>query len=259
LTSLRAEKVLGEGGNLNLLIAFFVDIVFTVVLCLTANLFEGGETGSSSGVGVYVQNLSALDVLEKSHCSVAGVVLNHFFVVLTLTNVIGWVLEDASLAVGALGRMLEEVFADRGQVLTAETLLLLEFILTVSEATALFLLAVLALHAHEPETAKLGLNLLFPAIFVFVILVARCGVVVVATRLMVVLVVVHAFARRAEGVTIELVAALILRVVVATSVGGADGAGTRSAHAIAARGLLTLAKREHLSLLLNVHQSVRKR
>jgi len=92
-------------------------------------------------------------------------------------------LEDAPLAVGALGRMLEEVFADRGQVLTAEALLLLEFILTVSEATALFLLTVLALHAHEPETAKLGLNLLFPAIFVFVIFAAGTVVVVVATIL----------------------------------------------------------------------------
>ena len=255
MTSLRAEKVLGEGGSLNLLIAFFIDIVFTVVLCTTANLFEGGETRSSSGVGVYVQNLGALDVLEKSHCSVAGVILNHFGVVLTLTNVIGWVLEDAPLTVGALGRMLEEVFADRGQVLTAESLLLLEFILAVSEATALFLLAVLALHAHEPETAKLGLNLLFPAIFVFVIFAARCGVVVVATRV----VEAHSFAGRAEGVTIELEADLILGVIVATSVGGADSAGTRSAHAIAARGLLTLAKREHLSLLLNVHQCVRKR
>jgi hypothetical protein len=77
---------------------------------------------------------------------------------------------------------------------------------------------------------------------------------------MVVLVVcIHAFAGRAEGVTVELEAGLILGVIVATCVGGADGAGTRSAHAIAARGLLTLAKREHLSLLLNVHQSVRKR
>jgi len=254
LYSFRAEKVLGEGGNLNLFIVF-IDIVFTVVLCTTANLFEGGETRSSSGVGVYVQNLGALDVLEKSHCSVAGVILNHFGVVLTLTNVIGWVLEDAPLTVGALGRMLEEVFADRGQVLTAESLLLLEFILTVSEATALFLLAVLALHAHEPETAKLGLNLLFPAIFVFVIFAARCGVVVVATRV----VEAHSFAGRAEGVSIELEADLILGVIVATSVGGADSAGTRSAHAIAARGLLTLAKREHLSLLLNVHQCVRKR
>ena len=256
MTSLRAEKVLGEGGNLNILIAIFIDIVFTVVLCTTANLFEGGETRSSSGVGVYVQNLGALDVLEKSHCSVAGVVLNHIGVVLTLTNVIGWVLEDASLAVSAFGRMLEEVFADRGQVLTAKSLLLLEFILTVSEATALFLLAVLALHAHEPETAKLGLNLLFPAIFVFVILAARCRVVVMTTALVEGG---HSFAGGAERVAIELEADLILGVIVATSVGGADGAGTRSAHAIAARGLLTLAKREHLSLLLNVHQCVRKR
>ena len=53
--------------------------------------------------------------------------------------------------------------------MTAQTLLLLEFILSMSEATALILLAVLALHTHEPETAKFGLNLLFPSIFVFVI------------------------------------------------------------------------------------------
>ena len=94
-------------------------------------------------------------------------------------------LEDASLAVGALGRMLEEVFADRGQVLTAEALLLLEFILTVREATALLLLTVFALHAHEPETTKLGLNLLFPAILVFVIFIAGGGVVVMATAMVV--------------------------------------------------------------------------
>jgi hypothetical protein len=236
-----------------------VDIVFTVVLCTTANLFESGETRSGSGVGVNIQNLGALDVLEESHGSVAGVVLNHFLVVLTLTNVISWVLEDASLAVGALGRMLQEVFADRGQVLTAEALLFHEFILTVSEATALFLLTVLTLHTHEPETAKLGLNLLFPSILVFVIFVARGGVVVVATALVIG---VHPFAGGAECVcvAIELEADLILRVIVAASVGRADGAaGHGSAHVIVRWGLLTLSEREHLSLLLNVHQCVRKR
>lgn len=185
MTSLGSKKVAGKSRSLDLLVAIFVHIVFTVVFCTTANLFESGETRSGCGVGVYVQNLGALDVLEKSHSSVAGVVLNHIGVILAFTNVIGWVLEDASLAVGALGRMLEEVFADRGQVLTAESLLLLEFILTVSEATALFLLAVLALHAHEPETAKLGLNLLFPAILVFVIFIAGGGVVVMATAMVV--------------------------------------------------------------------------
>ena len=183
--------------------------------------------------------------------------MNHIGVVLTLTNVIGWVLEDAPLAVGALGRMLQEVFADRGQVLTAEALLLLELLLTVSKATALFLFTVLALHTHEPETAKLGLNLLFPSILVFVIFVARGGVVVVATALVEG---VHPFAGGAECVSIELEADLILRVIVAASVGRADGAaGHGSAHVIVGRSLMTLSKREHLSLLLNVHQCVRKR
>lgn len=89
-----------------------VDIILTIVLSTAANLSEGGETRSGSSVGVNVQNLAALDVLEKSHSSVAGVVLNHFGVILTLTNVISWVLEDAPLAISALGRMLQEVLAD---------------------------------------------------------------------------------------------------------------------------------------------------
>jgi len=52
LCSFGAEKVAGVSG---LFLEFFilsVDIVFTVVLCTTANLSESGETRSGSGVGV---------------------------------------------------------------------------------------------------------------------------------------------------------------------------------------------------------------
>ena len=41
----------------------------------------------------------------------------------------------------------------------------MKLILPVGEATALFLLAVLALLTVEPESAKLSLDLLLPAIF----------------------------------------------------------------------------------------------
>lgn len=75
------------------------------------------------------------------------------------------VLEDASLSVSALGGMLQKVLANWCEVLFAETLLLLEFILSVGEATALFLLAVLALLTKKPEAAELSLNLLFPSVF----------------------------------------------------------------------------------------------
>jgi len=147
--------------------------------------------------------------------------------------------------------------------LTAQALLLLELILTVGEPTALFLLAVLTLHAHEPETAKFGLNLLFPSIFVFVIFGRGGRVVVVATRLAVcVLVLVEGVcpsARGAESVAIELEVAIIVRVIVAASVRGANGAsGHGSAHVIGGRQLLSLTKRKHRRLLA-VHQCVRKR
>jgi len=115
LCSLGAEKVAGICRSISFFLEFFflsVEIIFTVVLCTTANLSEGGETRSASGVGVDIQNLASLYVLEKSHSSVAGVVLNHIGVFLTLTNVKGWVLENAPLAVSALGRMLQEVLAD---------------------------------------------------------------------------------------------------------------------------------------------------
>ena len=64
-------------------------------------------------------------------------------------------------------------------------------------------------------------------------------------------------ARGAESIAIELEVAIIIRVIVAASVRGANGAaGHRSAHVIGR--LLSLSKREHLRLLA-VHQCVRKR
>lgn len=74
-------------------------------------------------------------------------------------------LEDASLSVGALGWVLQKVLTDRCQVLLAQSLLLLELILSVGKATALLLLRVLALLTKKPEAAELGLDLLFPCVF----------------------------------------------------------------------------------------------
>jgi hypothetical protein len=93
--------------------------------------------------------------------------LGHSGVVLALANVISGVLEDASLAVRALGGVVQEVLANRGQVLAAQTFLLLELVLAVGKPTALLLLAVFAVLAVEPEAAELSLDLFFPAIFQF--------------------------------------------------------------------------------------------
>lgn len=59
--------------------------------------------------------------------------------------------------------MFQEVLADRCQILSAETLLLLKFILSVRESATLVLLEVLAGQTLQPELAKLGLDLLLPS------------------------------------------------------------------------------------------------
>ncbi len=52
-----------------------------------------------------------MNVLEHSHRGVFNIVLHHGTVVLTVVHVQGWVLENTSVAVGALFRAFDEVLA----------------------------------------------------------------------------------------------------------------------------------------------------
>jgi len=105
-----AELVTGKGGHsdlffLDLVVVLFsirIDEVFTVVFRAVADAPENTETRSCGGVGVNVDYLAALNILEKSHCRVAGVVLNHVSVLLALADVKRRVLENATLAISAL-------------------------------------------------------------------------------------------------------------------------------------------------------------
>ena len=116
---LRSEKVAGKvGGSEALRGGFFlfflvdrVDEVLTIVFGAATDALESGETGRRGSVGVNIDNFAALDVLEKSHSSVARIVLHHVSVALALTHIVGRVLEDAALTVGALGRVVKEVLA----------------------------------------------------------------------------------------------------------------------------------------------------
>ena len=97
------EALLGELVSFGLL--FGVHVVVSVVFGTVADLFKGVETGRRGSVCVDVDHFASLDVLEKSHGCVARIVLHHRLVILALSNIVGWVLEDASLSVRALGRM----------------------------------------------------------------------------------------------------------------------------------------------------------
>ena len=96
-----------------------IDEVVAIVLCTATNSFEDCETRSGSCVGIDVDYLTTLNVLEKSHSCVASVVLHHISVFLAFANIESRVLEDTSLPVGTLRGMIQKVLANRGQVLPA--------------------------------------------------------------------------------------------------------------------------------------------
>ena len=141
-----------------------VNKVFSVVLGAAADISEGLQAGSGRRVCVDIDGVSTLDVLEQSHRSIACVVLHHFRVGLTRLSIVCWVLEDAPLTIRALGGMLQEVLANRRQILSAESLLLLTLVLSVRKATALVFLQVFTSLTLEPELAQLGLDLFLPCV-----------------------------------------------------------------------------------------------
>ena len=122
--SAHAEKVAREGGLLGHLL-FGIDVVLTVVLGTAADVLECLEARRRGCVCIDVDGLAALDILEQSHRGVASIVLHHLGVRLAAAHVVRRVLEDAALAIGALGGVIKEVLADRCQVLSAESLLFL--------------------------------------------------------------------------------------------------------------------------------------
>ena len=73
-------------------------------------------------------------------------------------------LEDTSLSISALRRVIQEILTDRSQVLSAQSLLLLELVLAVCKPTALIFLTILAGLSVQPESAQLCLDLLFPTV-----------------------------------------------------------------------------------------------
>jgi len=89
-------------GIIVFIIFRFSFLVFAVVLGARADALECVETGSSGGIGVDVNHLATLYILEKSHRSVARIILDHIGVILTDSNIKRRMLKDASLTVGTL-------------------------------------------------------------------------------------------------------------------------------------------------------------
>lgn len=159
-----AELITGKSGH-DVIFFSMIDSILTFIFITAADTFEDGETWSGGSVGVNVNDFATLDILEKSHRCVPSVVLDHVRVLLAFAHVKGRMLEDAALTIVALGWALKKILTHRSQVLPAESLFLLQFFLSMSKATSLFLLTVFALLAIQPEPAELSLHLLLPSSF----------------------------------------------------------------------------------------------
>jgi len=141
---------------------FILEFVLLKVFRIIANSFENLETWGCSCVCVYVEGVSSLDLLEKSHRRKSLVILHHGLVRLSYFHVFGWVLENASSAIRAFAWVFQEILTDRCEILPAESLFLLQFFLSMCESAPLFLELVLALEALQPEPTQFGLDLALP-------------------------------------------------------------------------------------------------
>jgi len=144
-----------------------VDFFFILILIIIANVFENTQSRSGSCVSVYVEYISTFNLLEESHSRVSLVIFHHSGIALSLLNVVGWVLEDASSTIRALAWVFQEVLTYRCEVLSAEGLFLLKFFLSVGESATLFLKLVFALKTLKPEPTQFCLDLLFPSVLSF--------------------------------------------------------------------------------------------
>lgn len=100
--------------------------------------------------------------MKDAHSSVPYVVFHHLGVSDAVVNVIGGVLEDASGAESTFVRTINEVLANRRQILFVQVLFPLEFILTVGKTTAKSVRLIVTDLTFEPELAKLCLDLPLP-------------------------------------------------------------------------------------------------
>lgn len=153
-----------------------MDFVLICVFIVTAtNVLECIESRSGRCVGVNVEDVSTLDLLEQSHCGVPLVIFHHDSVVLSFLDFVSWVLEDASRTIRALAGVIKEVLAYRCEVLSAQSLLLLKLFLSMGKATSLFLELVLALLAFQPEPTQFGLDLSLPSTLHLTVLLCQWG------------------------------------------------------------------------------------
>lgn len=123
-------------------------LILALIFSIVANAFEDRESWSTSCVRVYVKDVSSLDLLEESHCRESLVVLHHLHVLLSFSNVMSWVLENAAGTIRTLARMVQEVLTYRCEVLSAESLFLLQFFLSMCESASLLLKLVITVLSH---------------------------------------------------------------------------------------------------------------
>lgn len=83
-----------------------------MILCIIANGLESTESWGGGRVSVDVEHIGPLDLLEESHRGVSLVIKDHVVVRLPDSDILSWVLENASSSIGAFAWVLQEILTN---------------------------------------------------------------------------------------------------------------------------------------------------
>ena len=115
-------------------------------------------------VGVHVDHLGTTYILETTHGRILEILPKNVLVELLLCDVHRWMLKNAPVTIGAFGRILNEILADRCQVLLVQIWFALQLMFSVSESAPLFFVSVGANLANQPKLTKLSAYFRLPLI-----------------------------------------------------------------------------------------------
>lgn len=105
-------------------------------------LLKDTQTWRLQSVGVYVNHLRTTYILERTHSRILDILSKNVLVELLLCDVHRWMLKNASVSIGAFGRILNEILADRCQVLFVEIWFPLQLMFSVCKSAPIFFVSI---------------------------------------------------------------------------------------------------------------------
>jgi hypothetical protein len=126
----------------NLLLVLITEVVSFLGSIARSYLLKDTQTWRLQSVGIYVNHLRTTYILERTHSRILDILSKNVLVELLLCDVHRWMLKNASVSIGAFGRILNEILADRCQVLFVEIWFPLQLMFSVRKSAPIFFVSV---------------------------------------------------------------------------------------------------------------------